>query len=140
MASEELIKNTEQLKDKIYIVRGVQVMLDSDLAEIYGYSTKDFNRQVNNIEKFDEDFMFQLTEEEYSQFLRCKISTSKTETRGGRQYKPYVFTEQGVYMLMTVLKGDLAITQSKILIRMFKTMKNYIQENSLLFPSKRLNF
>ena len=114
MESEILIQNAEQLKDKIYVIRGVQVMLDSDLAEIYGYSTKDFNRQVkNNIEKFDEDFMFQLTTEEFNSFLRCKISTTKTETRGGRQYNPYVFTEQGVYMLMTVLKGELATKQSK---------------------------
>lgn len=130
LENEILIQNSEQLKDKIYLIRGVQVMLDSDLAEIYGYSTKDFNRQVkNNIEKFDEDFMFQLTTEEYDSFLRCKIFTSKTETRGGRQYNPYVFTEQGVYMLMTVLKGELATRQSKTLVRLFKQMKDYVVEN-----------
>lgn len=129
LKNEILIQNSEQLKDKIYLIRGVQVMLDSDLAEIYGYSTKDFNRQVkNNIEKFDEDFMFQLTKEEID-FLRSKILTSKTETRGGRQYNPYVFTEQGVYMLMTVLKGELATRQSKTLVRLFKQMKDYVVEN-----------
>lgn len=106
-------------------------MLDSDLAEIYGYSTKDFNRQVkNNIERFDEDFRFQLTDDEFS-FLRCKNSTTKTETRGGRQYNPYAFTEQGIYMLMTVLKGELAVTQSKILIKLFKQMKDFVLTNSL---------
>ena len=126
--------STLQIENKIYTIRGVKVMLDMDLAQIYGYTTKDFNRQVkNNIEKFDEDFMFQLTKEEYAYVLRCKISTSKIETRGGRQYMPYAFTEQGIYMLMTVLKGDLAVTQSKMLIRTFKEMKHFIQNNSHIF-------
>ena len=139
----ELILGESQLKDKIYVIRGVQVMLDSDLAEIYGYTTKRLNEQVkNNIEKFDEeDLMFQLTKEEVkelsrskiltlnNEFLRSKFSTSKTETRGGRQYSPYAFTEQGVYMLMTVLKGELATKQSKALVRLFKKMKDYVIEN-----------
>ena len=137
MKNEILIQSPEQLKDKIYEIRGLQVMLDSDLAEIYGYSTKDFNRQVkNNIEKFDEDFMFQLNADEYKSFLRCKISTSKTETRGGRQYLPYVFTEQGVYMLMTVLKGELATKQSKTLVRLFKQMKDYVVENQQIVSQR----
>ena len=90
--------NAEYLKGFIYYVRGVRVMLDMDLAKIYGYSTKDFNRQVkNNIEKFEKDFMFQLTDEE-CEILRCKNSTSSW---GGRRYNPYAFTEQGIYMLMT---------------------------------------
>lgn len=86
--------NAEYLKGFIYYVRGVRVMLDMDLAKIYGYSTKDFNRQVkNNIEKFEQDFMFQLTNEE-CEILRCKNSTSSW---GGRRYNPYAFTEQGIY-------------------------------------------
>ena len=139
----ELILGETQLKDKIYFIRGVQIMLDSDLAEIYGYTTKAFNQQVkNNIEKFDEeDLMFQLTKEEVKElsrskfstlnndFLRSKFLTSKIETRGGRQYSPYAFTEQGVYMLMTVLKGELATKQSKALVRLFKKMKDYVIEN-----------
>ena len=168
----EVIIDEKLLKDKIYVIRGVQVMLDSDLAEIYGYTTKRLNEQVkNNIEKFDEDFMFQLSEDEVKElsrsknmllnndflrskfltskqddsnlkskfltsslepnpdFLRSKFSTSKTETRGGRQYAPYAFTEQGVYMLMTVLKGELATKQSKTLVRLFKQMKDYIVDN-----------
>ncbi len=133
MENEILMLNESDLKNKIYNIRGVCVMLDSDLAEIYGYTTKDFNRQVkNNIERFDEDFRFQLNDEEF-QFLRCKISTTKIETRGGRQYNPYVFTEQGIYMLMTVLKGELAVKQSKMLIRLFKQMKDFVLTNSLLF-------
>ena len=127
----ELILGETQLKDKIYFIRGVQIMLDSDLAEIYGYTTKRLNEQVkNNIEKFDEeDLMFQLTKEEVKELSRSKISTSKIETRGGRQYAPYAFTEQGVYMLMTVLKGELATKQSKALVRLFKKMKDYVIEN-----------
>ena len=139
MKNGELSNNDEDyLKSKIYIIRGVQVMIDADLAEIYGYSTKRFNEQVkNNIERFDEDMRFQLTSNEYdvlrcknctskilptdykstiyndTEVLRSKISTSKPETRGGRQYLPYAFTEQGIYMLMTVLKGELAVDQSK---------------------------
>ena len=111
--------NAEYLKDYIYSIKGVRVMLDMDLAKIYGYSTKDFNRQVkNNIEKFEQDFMFQLSDEE-CEILRCKNSTSSW---GGRRYNPYAFTEQGIYMLMTVLKGDLATKQSKALIRIFKPL------------------
>ncbi len=135
------------LKSRIYTIRGLKVMLDADLAEIYGYSTKVFNQQVkNNIEKFDEDFRFQLTSEEYEN-LRSKILTSSvgnflkngnfesndnlrskksTSSWGGARYAPYAFTEQGIYMLMTVLKGERATAQSKALIRLFKQMKDYI--------------
>lgn len=122
----------ENIIDKIYEIRGKQVMLDSDLAEIYEYETKNFNRQVkNNIERFEEDFMFQLTDTEYDEILRCKNFTSSLN-HGGRRYNPYVFTEQGIYMLMTVLKGEKAITQSKMLIRTFKKMKDYIVDNNLI--------
>ena len=120
--------NAEFLKGFIYCVRGVRVMLDMDLAKIYGYSTKDFNRQVkNNIEKFEQDFMFQLTDEE-CEILRCKNSTSSW---GGRRYSPYAFTEQGIYMLMTV-----ATRQSKALIRIFKQMKDYIVDNQPLLRQR----
>jgi hypothetical protein len=125
--------STETLKDYIYYIRGMRVMIDIDLARIYGYSTKDFNRQVkNNIEKFDTDFMFQLSDDEY-EILRCKNFTSSW---GGRRYNPYAFTEQGVYMLMTVLKGPLAIKQSKSLIRIFKQMKDYIVDNQQLLEQR----
>ena len=117
------------LKSRIYTIRGVKVMLDSDLAEIYGYSTKSFNQQVkNNIERFAEDFRFQLKEAEIISLSRSKILTSMQTkgVKGGRSYKPFAFTEQGIYMLMTVLKGDLAVQQSMALIRLFKQMKDYI--------------
>ena len=121
--------NQKSIKEKIYIMRKQKVMLDSDLAEIYGYTTKAFNQQVkNNIERFEEDFRFQLTDEEFSEILRSKNLTSMKSKgeKGGRTYNPYAFTEQGIYMLMTVLKGELAIAQSKALIRTFKEMKDYI--------------
>jgi len=127
MKNEILKLTKENIKDKIHMIRNQRVMIDSDLAEIYGYTIKAFNQQVQrNIEKFDEDFMFQLTDEEYSN-LRSQFVTSSW---GGRRYNPYAFTEQGIYMLMTVLKGELAIKQSKTLIRLFKEMKDFILENN----------
>lgn len=132
MTTQEItIHNADDLKNKIYMIRGVQVMLDSDLAEIYGYSVKAFNQQVkNNIDKFDEDFMFQLTQEEVDN-LRSKFLTANISTMS--RSLPYVFSEQGVYMLMTVLRGELATKQSKILIRMFKEMKQFLVENANIF-------
>ena len=96
------------LKSRLYTIRGVKVMLDADLAEIYGYTTKAFNQQVkNNIERFAEDFRFQLSDAEILLLSRSKFLTSiqVKGVKGGRSYKPYAFTEQGIYMLMTVLKG-----------------------------------
>lgn len=126
------------IRDKIYDVRGEKVMLDFELAEIYGYSTKAFNQQVkNNIAKFDDDFRFQLTRKELDDLVRSKNLTSRGNLAiqgqsGGRRYLPWCFTESGIYMLMTVLKGDLAIQQSKALIRAFRAMKDYIIENQNL--------
>ena len=113
------------LKSRIYTIRGLKVMLDADLAEIYGYSTKAFNQQVkNNIKKFDEDFRFQLCRNEYREILGSKFLT--LEQGKYSKTSPYAFTEQGIYMLMTVLKGERATAQSKALIRLFKQMKDYI--------------
>lgn len=113
-------------------------MLDADLADIYGYTTKRFNEQIkNNIERFDEEMRFQLTNNEYD-ILRSKFSTSKPEKRGGRQYLPYAFTEQGIYMLMTVLKGDLAVDQSKKLIKLFKRMKDFIVQLQNVLPESEI--
>ena len=125
--------DVDRFYELIYNIRGTRVMLDMDLAKIYGYNTKDFNRQVkNNMEKFEQDFMFQLTDEECEN-LRCKNSTSSW---GGRRYNPYAFTEQGIYMLMTVLRGPLATKQSKALIRIFKQMKDYIVDNQALLGQR----
>ena len=126
----------EYLKEKLYKIRGKRVLLDADLAEIYGYDTKGFNRQVkNNIEKFDEDFMFELTDDEVED-LRSNFLTANLNSKS--RYNPHVFTEQGLYMLMTVLKGPLAVKQSKALIRTFKRMKDYILENRDLIGQREL--
>ena len=131
METEIIIHNENDLRNKIYTIRGVHVMLDSDLAEIYGYETKRFNEQVkHNIERFDEDFRFQLTQEEVD-ILRSKFST--TNISAMTRSLPYAFTEQGIYMLMTVLRGELAVKQSKTLIRLFKQMKDFVLTNSQLF-------
>ncbi|MDD7580952.1 MAG: ORF6N domain-containing protein [Treponema sp.] len=137
METEIIIHNENDLRNKIYTIRGVHVMLDSDLAEIYGYETKRFNEQVkHNIERFDEDFRFQLTDDEVKIVSRSKISTLNDEPQGrghNIKYNPYAFTEQGIYMLMTVLRGELAVKQSKTLIRLFKQMKDFVLTNSQLF-------
>ena len=136
MKTNELsIYDEDYLKSKIYIIRGVQVMIDADLAEIYGYETRYFNRQVNNnIERFDLDARFQLTKEEY-QNLMCKNFTSSW---GGTRKLPYAFTELGIYMLMTVLKGELAVDQSKKLIRLFKQMKDFIVQLQNVLPESEI--
>lgn len=105
------------------------------LAEIYGYETKIFNRQVkNNAERFEGDsFVFRLTEREYDEILRCINFTSSW---GGTRYLPYAFTEHGVYMLMTVLRGNLAVRQSRALVMAFKAMKDYIAETQGLVTQR----
>ena len=125
-STEIAIVDERAIREKIYVVRGVKVMLDFELAEYYGYTTKAFNQQVkNNIAKFDDDFRFRLTKEEFRN-LRSKNLTSSW---GGARYLPWAFSEGGIYMLMTVLKGDLATQQSKALIRTFRSMKDYIVDN-----------
>ena len=130
--NELIIINEENIKDLIYEIRGQKVMLDFDLARIYGYTTKAFNQQVkNNINKFPEDFRFELSNIELSDVLRSKKLTANNLS-SKRRYNPYAFTEQGVYMLMTVLKGEIATKQSLALIRLFKSMKDYIVETNNL--------
>ena len=131
---EMMIVDEQSLRDKIYVIRGQQVMLDFELAEIYGYSTTRFNEQVTrNIDKFDPDFMFELTKEEFQNL----ISQNATSSWGGRRKLPRAFTEQGIYMLMTVLRSELATIQSKKLIRLFKSMKDYIIENQQLMITQK---
>ena len=131
----------ETIESMIYEIRGQKVMLDFELAKIYGYETKRFNEQVkNNINKFPERYRFQLSSLEVEQISRSKKSTAMpimqtTGTKGGRTSLPWAFTEQGIYMLMTVLKGDLATKQSIALIDAFKQMKDYIMENNALLTN-----
>lgn len=105
-------------------------MLDSDLADIYGYEVKYLNRQVKrNIERFPEDFMFQLSKEELND-LRCQNVTANINSKS--RTLPYVFSEQGIYMLATDLKSELAVQQSIVIMRTFKNMRHYITENRQL--------
>ena len=124
---------TINIENKILVIRGQQVMLDRDLAELYGVETKVLNQAVKrNIERFPQRFMFQLNDNEYS-FLRSQIVTSKTETRGGRQYLPYAFTEQGCAMLSSVLRSETAIQVSIKIMDAFVTMRHFLQNNAQVF-------
>ena len=131
--TKELI-TTDDIRSKVYIIRGQQVMLDKDLAEIYGYEVKKLNQQVKrNIERFPEDFMFRLSNSEIDS-VRSQIVTSRKKDffagqEGGRRYLPYAFTEQGIYMLATVLRGKLAEQQSIFIMRTFREMRHYIRQN-----------
>ena len=112
------IITTTQIKNLIYNIRGKAVMVDSDLATLYQVPTYRLNEAVKrNIKRFPDDFMFQLTEEEYTR-LRSQIAISK-RGRGGRRYLPYVFTEQGVAMLSGVLSSDIAIEVNINIMRAF---------------------
>lgn len=112
------IITTTQIKNLIYNIRGKAVMLDSDLATLYQVPTYRLNEAVKrNIKRFPDDFMFQLSEEEYTR-LRSQIAISK-RGRGGRRYLPYVFTEQGVAMLSGVLSSDIAIEVNINIMRAF---------------------
>ena len=116
----------EDIKNLIYTIRGKQVMLDSDVARLYHYETKNINKAVKrNLERFPKEFCFQLTENEF-QTLRFQFGTSKQneDVRGGRRELPYVFTEQGIAMLAGVLKSDIAIQVSISII--YRNEKVYI--------------
>lgn len=131
--------SNEDIKNLIYTIRGKQVMLDSDVAMLYHYETKNVNKAVKrNIDRFPEEFCFQLTENEF-ETLRFQIGTSKQnlkindELRGGRRYLPYVFTEQGIAMLAGVLKNDIAIKVSINIIKSFIEMRKFISLNGQVF-------
>ena len=130
--SSEIRQEAMPIRELIYVIRGQQVLLDRDLAALYGVDTKVFNQAVKrNIERFPVEFRFQLTQEEYES-LRSQIVTSK-EGRGGRRYMPYAFTEQGVAMLSAVLRSDTAIQVSIRIINAFVEMRHFIANNAALF-------
>ena len=125
--------HTKRIEDMIYEVRGMKVMMDSDVAMLFGYQTKDLNRTVkNNLNRFPENYCFRVTEEEYN-FLRCNFFTLKKSNGRGehRKYLPYVFTEHGITMLAGLLKSDVAVEASLRIVNTFIAMKKYIS-NSLL--------
>ena len=128
------LMTVESIRNKVYVIRNQQVMLDYDLAAIYGYEVKRLNEQVKrNIARFPEDFMFQITREEIpDSFLKSHFATlNETGNKRGIHIKkmPYAFTEQGIYMLATVLRGELAEQQSIFIMRAFREMRHYIRKN-----------
>ena len=119
----------ETIMNKIYLVRGEKVMFDSDLADLYGVETKRLNEQVKrNIERFPDDFMFQLSQEEFK-ILKSQIATSRW---GGRRTLPYVFTEHGVLMLSSVLNSDLAIKVNIQIMRVYTKIRNMLTNHKEL--------
>lgn len=128
----------EKIENLIHVVRGEQVMLDSDLAMLYNVETKRLNESVKrNSKRFPENYCFQLTEEEYIT-LRSQIATSNKEaengsSKGGRRYLPYVFTEQGIAMLSAILRSDEAIQVSLNIMNTFVKMRRFLAENALMF-------
>ncbi|MDA3800162.1 MAG: ORF6N domain-containing protein [Kiritimatiellae bacterium] len=151
MTEKNQIMPIENIQNHIFTIRGVQVMLDSDLAKIYKVETKNLNRAVSrNIERFPEKFRFQLTQlefDEYEKSLRFQIGTLKNKDQSlksqnailkkGRgqhsKYLPYVFTEQGVSMLSAVLRSETAIKVSILIIEAFVEMRKFISENAAIF-------
>jgi hypothetical protein len=135
----ELMKS-DTIQNKIFSVRGIQVMLDSDLAELYQVETKVLNQAVKrNIDRFPDGFRFQLTDKEFVELnsilepfsLRSQFVTSKG--RGGRRYNPYVFTEQGVAMLSAVLRSDVAVQVSIQIMQAFVAMRKFLLNNASVF-------
>ena len=128
--------SNEKIKELIYTIRGKQVMLDSDVAMLYQYTTKNINKAVKrNIDRFPEDFCFQLTENEF-QNLRFQIGTLNKKVNNGevtRKYLPYVFTEQGISMLSGVLKNEIAVKVSVSIVRAFVEMRRFLNVNGQLF-------
>ena len=145
MAENTELMTVDNICNRVYLIRGQQVMLDCDLAEIYGYEVKRLNEQVKrNIARFPEDFMFQLTKDEINlvkaqianlpneDFSKSQFATlnGNGDKRGTNVKKlPYAFTEQGIYMLATVLRGELAEQQSIFIMRAFREMRHYIKQN-----------
>ena len=132
--NELIVKDDIKIENMIYEVRGKQVMLDSDLAKLYQCKngTKDINKAVNrNIDRFPNDFYFQLTHEEYYGILRFQNGTLELKQGQYRKYLPYVFTEQGIAMLATVIHTDVASNISVQIMRIFVAMRKFISSNLL---------
>jgi hypothetical protein len=131
------IVNREAIERKIYLIRGQKVMLDSDLAYLYGVETSNLNKAVKrNIDRFPPDFMFQITKDE-TESLIFQSGMPKTIGRGGRRYLPYAFTEQGIAMLSTVLKSTRAVQVNIAIMRAFVKLREMIASNKEL--AKRLD-
>ena len=121
----------ERIEQSILLIRGQKVMLDADLADLYGTTTKRLNEQVKrNIHRFPEDFMFQLTQQEWK-FLRSQFATSRLG-HGGRRIPPYAFTEHGAVMLASVLNTPVAVNTSIAIVRTFIRLRELLSTHKLL--------
>jgi phage regulator Rha-like protein len=126
MAESKSLVPVERIEKLILLVRGRKVMLDRDLAELYGVETFNLNKAVKrNAERFPEDFMFQLAKPE-AEALRFQFGISKTQGRGGRRYLPYVFTEQGVAMLSSALRSERAVQVNIAIMRAFVKLREFL--------------
>ena len=143
---DDIVLNEESIKNKVFTIRGLQVMLDRDLAELYQVETKVFNQAVKrNENRFPDDFRFQLSAIEKTELvthcdrfntqnsLRSQSVTLKSDRGKHTKYLPYAFTEQGVSMLSAVLKSDIAVDVSVKIIRSFVNMRKFISNNALIF-------
>lgn len=129
-----IIAEDKNIQNMIYIFRGKQVMVDSDLAKLYKVETRVFNQAVKrNLNRFPEYFHFQLTEEEFKNLRSQIVISSESNTHGGRRYMPYVFTEQGIAMLSAVLKSDIAVEVSIKIMNSFVEMRNFLISNKEMF-------
>lgn len=127
-----VIAQNREIQNMIYTIRGKQVMIDSDLAELYQVTTGRLNEQVKrNLNRFPSRFMFQLTDDEYESLISQNAISKKG--RGGRRTSPYVFTEQGITMLSTVLKSDIAVDVSIKIMDAFVEMRNFLLSNREMF-------
>lgn len=127
----------DQVQQNILLIRGHRVMLDADLAKLYGVTTKRLNEQVQrNRKRFPSDFMLQLTREEFER-LRSQFATLQTGRGQHRKYRPYAFTEQGVAMLSSVLHSERAIQVNTVIMRAFVQLREMISSNKGL--ARRLN-
>jgi len=132
MDNQMMLLENETIQNKIYAIRGVQVMVDRDLAQLYGVETRRLNEQVKrNIERFPKEFMFQMTNKELENW-KSQIATSNKEIMGLRKL-PFVFTEQGVSMLSAVLKSQTAVQISIQIIKSFVNMRRFLQNNASIF-------
>ena len=123
----------QTIQSKIYEIRGIRVMLDRDLAALYGVTTASLNQAVKrNIKRFPEDFMFQLIPDEFTNLISQIVTSSVTPSWGGTRKLPYAFTEQGVAMLSGLLHSDVAIEVNITIMRAFVAMRNYLTTTTTL--------
>ena len=129
-----LILSSESIQSLVYLIRNKQVMLDTDLAELYQVETRILNQAVKrNIKRFPEEFYFQLTDDENNNLKSQNVISNSADSRGGRRTNSYAFTEQGISMLSAILRSDIAINVSINIMKAFVEMRHFISNNALLF-------